>query len=304
MGIVSSHELARTWEGEIGIPEKAVRRWALVLSDNTLDGGANALDEKTVLTSLGLTTYGLAHPTWTHLGLRKVVITERFGDSPYHVEAAAEYSYITDQEALAPTSRRADWVFEAQPGQVPALFYYSGSGNGTKYPLTNSAGDFFEGLTAEESMVRISFSKNFWPFPANLVGLTNFVNDAEYMTCPAGTLKCVGVTSDYTKEFFANATYQYWATQAQIQYRQSGWALQLPDVGWNFIGGGQKRRAMVFDFQNGEWVASANPIGLNGSGGQATGEPAILTRRVNPEASFFSLFGKPPTDTTWPTGAL
>jgi len=52
---------------------------------------------------------------------------------------------------------------------------------------------------------------------------------------------------------------------------------------------------MVFDFQNGEWVASANPVALDGNGNQATGRPAILARRVNPEADFTALFGTPPT---------
>jgi len=63
-------------------------------------------------------------------------------------------------------------------------------------------------------------------------------------------------------------------------------------VGFNFIAGGEKRRAMVFDFQNGEWIASPNPVGLDGSGGQTLGAPAILTRRVNPRADF-STFGTP-----------
>jgi hypothetical protein len=52
---------------------------------------------------------------------------------------------------------------------------------------------------------------------------------------------------------------------------------------------------MVFDFQNAEWVPSPNPIALNGSGMQnLTGNPAILTRRVNPRADFTTLFGTLP----------
>jgi len=84
----------------------------------------------------------------------------------------------------------------------------------------------------------------------------------------------------------------YFATTATLAFRQSGHNLLIPDVGFNFIAGGEKRRAMVFDFQNGEWIASPNPVGLNGSGGQTLGAPAILTRRVNPRADF-STFGTP-----------
>jgi hypothetical protein len=51
---------------------------------------------------------------------------------------------------------------------------------------------------------------------------------------------------------------------------------------------------MVFDFENGEWVASANPVGLDGSGNQTFGLPALLQRRVNQVSDFTELFGEPP----------
>lgn len=303
MGIASAHELARTWENEIGIPQRAVRRWAVVLEDNTLQN--NPLTETELLTYLGLDGFGNAHPTLDHLGLRKITLTERFGDSPYHVEAVAEYGVITDNEYLNPEQRKADWTFEAQQGQVPALFYYNGSGNGDKRPLVNAAYDFFEGLTTEESLVRFTVTKNFWPFPEEYLQLNNYVNSDEYMGCAAGTLKCIGVSSDYTKEFWSGIFYQFWATKIIVQYRESGWALQLPNVGWNYLGDGQKRRAMVFDFENGEWVASPNPVPLTSQGELLLGSaPDILLRRVNPEANFRNLLGKPPTEGTWPIGSL
>lgn len=306
MGIVSSKELARTWEGEIARPERAVRRWVCVLSDNTL--ATAPLYEMDVLTELDLTDYGEPHPTWGHLGLRRVSINERFGDSPYHVEAIAEYGFLTEEEAKAPTNRRADWKTESQTGDVPALFYYHGtspgSGNADKRPLTNSAFDYFEGLMAPEPLIRITITKNYWPFPSALVGLHNHINSDTYFGRAPWTLKCEGVQTDYTEEFWGNTVYKYFATTTTLMYRQSGWPLLIPDVGWNFIDGGQKRRGMVFDFRNNEWVASPNPIPLDGNGGLAPGQPVILTRRVNPEENFFALLGKPPTDTTWPIGAL
>jgi hypothetical protein len=51
-------------------------------------------------------------------------------------------------------------------------------------------------------------------------------------------------------------------------------------------------------------VASASPIGLNGSGNQTFGQPAILYRRVNPAMDFTSLLGLPPTEGLWPIGSL
>jgi hypothetical protein len=308
MPIASSHELARTYEAELGIPEVAVRRWNLVLSDNTLQN--NPLTETEVISHLNLGTWGAAHPTWAHLGLRKVSVIERAGDSPYHAEAVAEYSFIPSELVLAPTSRRADWKFETQPGQVPALYYYHDSsagafsGNNDIRPLTNSAYDYLEGLVTDEALVQITITKNFWPFPQAYFGMQNFLNSETYMTCARYTLKCTGVTSDYTQEFFANTTYQYWATQIQLQFRASTWVLQIPDVGWNFLNNGVKQRAMVFDEKNSEWVASANPVGLNGSGNLTFGQPAILPRRVNPAMDFGPLLGRPPTDGLWPIGSL
>lgn len=311
MGIVSYTELARTFENELGTPARAVRRWAVVLSDNTLAGNPPVETEILgAITELG--TFGVtAHPTATALKYRKVTINERFGDSPYHVEVVAEYGTVTDQEVLAPTARRADWVFESQPGQLAALRYYHGSGangagtgNGDVRPLINTANDFLEGLTAEENMVRITIRKNFASFPASLMGLTNHLNNATYASCPVHTLKCAGVNSDFTQEVWNNAEYSFWATEIVLQFRQSGWPLLIPNVGFNAIVGSVKRRAMVFDFENSEYVASPGPVALNTNGSQnIVGQPAILTRRVNPDTSF-SVLGVPPTDAGWPNGGL
>jgi hypothetical protein len=310
MSIVSYTELARTFENELGTPARAIRRWAVVLSDDTLAG--NPLNTADIFSTItDITNFGTtAHPSHSALKFRKVTINERFGDSPYHVEVIAEYGTVTDQETLAPTARRADWVFESQPGQLAALRYYHGStGNDDVRPLTNTAGDYFEGLTAEENMVRITIRKNFAAFPTTLMGLTNFLNNAEYATCAKHTLKCAGVNSDFTQEVWNNTEYSFWATEVVLQFRQSGWPLLIPDVGFNFLSGSQKRRAMVFDFQNSEWVASPGPVALDGAGGQSlgafpAGQPSILTRRVNPDTNFAALLGVPPTAAGWPSGGL
>lgn len=296
--IVSTKELARTFEREISGRPIARRRWAVNLSDDTLANngppGTQALIEECIPGSWS--SWNQAHPDLTFLKLRKVTLTERFEDDPYRVEVIAEYGLLTSQELLHPTSRDAVWSFESQPGEVAALFYYDGS---TRKPLTNSAFDYFPGLTTEEPLVRIKIQRNFLTLGATNGPLTwlnaqGYVNNATYFGCAAHTLKVASVDAVYTSSEWAGQLVSYYETTANLLYRQSTHNLLLPDVGFNFISGNEKHRAMVFDFKNNEWVASANPVGLNGSGGQTLSTPAVLTRRVNPETSF-SIFGTPPT---------
>jgi hypothetical protein len=183
-------------------------------------------------------------------------------------------------------------VFEAVSGdQLPALFFYDG---GTKRPLTNSAYDFFEGLTVPESLTRATVTKNYANRPNAIINSFGFVNSDSFSGAPAHHCKHEGSKVEKVEELWGNVRYSFWRTESQILFRPSGWNLQLPDVGFNFISGGQKRRAMVVDFENSEWIPSAGPLGLDGSGGLTGGYPAVLNRRVLPDTSFVELFGSPP----------
>lgn len=295
-------ELGRTFEREIGGRPIARRRWAVNLSDNTLTNGGPPTSQTLIEACIpgSWTSWVIAHPDLSFLYLRKVALNERFEDDPYKVEVIAEYGLITADEVLHPTSRAAEWSFESQPGEVAALFYYDGA---TRRPLTNSAYDYFPGLTTEESLVRIKIKKNFLTLSAGpfaWIQLQGFVNSNTYIGCEPHTLKVAGVESAFTISEFAGQAVSYYETTATLLYRQSSHNLFLPDVGFNYIdpATNEKRRAMVFDFQNNEWVASANPVGLDGNGGQTFGAPAIVGgsggRRIHPEASF-SVFGTPPS---------
>ena len=292
--VVLTTELAREYDIDRVGDRVAKRTWVCTLSDDTLTAAPVETVATQILAATSLSVWGQQHPEYPSLGLRKYTLTERFGDSPYHVQIVAEYGLLTANDLLTPTAQAAQWSFEAAQGQVPALFYYpdppDGSGNNTRYPLTNSANDYFEGLVTEETMTKATMRKNYANFPTSLVSNTNSINNAEWFGGPTHTWKITGVNSEYTVGFFNWNVIAYWATSVQLMYRQTGWKLQLPDVGWNFIDGGQKRRAMVFDFKNSEWVASPNPVALSQGNINITGRPDILPRRVNPEANFSSLF--------------
>jgi hypothetical protein len=203
-----------------------------------------------------------------------------------------EYGIVSLNELVTPVDRSAVWDFDSQPGEVPALTYYDGT---TLRPLTNSAYDYFPGLVTQESTVVATVTKNYASFPSSWYAVMNHVNNATYLGCDLHTIKVQKVRVTTAREEFGGSIRSYWQATAELHYRQSGHNLQLPDIGWNFIGGGQKRRAMVFDFENSEWIASPNPVGLDGNGALTLGVPAILNRRVNPQSDFASIFGTPPT---------
>lgn len=290
MSVISYRELGRTIEGAIGESTVAKRRFVVILDDNATVTPTANLD---VVAAVGGGLWGAEHPEFSFLKLRKVVMNETFGDNPYHVEVILEYAVLTQNQALAPLDRVPDWKFEVVSGeQVPALFYYDGS---TQRPLTNSANDYFEGLTVEESLTRATITQNYQSRPDGLIGSFGYLNSDAFAGAAIHHCKHEGSKIERVEELWGNVVVAYWKAESQILFRPTGWNLQLPDVGFNYLSGGQKRRAMVFDFENGEFVPSAGPVGLNGSGAQTGSYPAILERRVLPETSFSSLFGSPPS---------
>jgi hypothetical protein len=289
MSVVSFQELGRKNEYEVGKARRLVREFVCVLSDDTLTG--NPTPENVIFSAVSV-DLGSTHPTYTNYRCRKMSLTEGYEGSPYHVHLLCEYGVILARELVSPTSRASYWEFDSAPGEVPALAYFDG---GTLRPLTNSAFDYFPGLVAPEALAVAKVTTNFATFPNSWYAAQNAVNNATYLGCPTHSIKVEKVKVIQTQEEFGGGIVAYWQATAELHYRQSGHNLQLPDIGFNFIGGGQKRRAMVFDFENSEWIASPNPVGLNGAGAQTGGAPAILNRRVCPEANFATLFGTPPT---------
>jgi hypothetical protein len=289
MSVSSFRELGRTLEGEVGGTTVAKRRFVVILDDNaTVTPTANM----EVINAVGGGTWGVAHPEFPFLGLRKATMAESFGDNPYHVEVTLEYGVVASKLRLAPLNRPAEWVYEAVPGdQVPALFFYDGS---TRRPLTNSAYDYFEGLTVPESLTRVTITQNTASRPAGIINSFGYLNSDAFSGAAAHHCKHEGSKVEKVEELWGNVRYNYWRAESQVLFRPTGWNLQLPDVGFNYISGGEKRRAMVFDFENSEWIPSPTPLGLNGSGGLTGGYPQILERRVLPQTSFVGLFGSPP----------
>jgi hypothetical protein len=276
-------------EGAIGVNTIAKRRFAVILTDNAT---TVETPNQPILTAVGCGQWGAAHPEFTFLKLFKVALTENLGDNPYHVEVVAEYRVLGAAETLAPLSRPAVWTFEAVQGErLPALYYYEG--NGETRALVNSADDYFEGLTYEEALTQATITQNFAARPSGIIGSFGYVNSDSFAGAGQHHCKHVGSVISQQTEEWNNESVTYWRAESKILFRPTSWNLLVPDVGFNQVVDGQKRRCMVFDFQNSEWIPSPNPVGL-AAGVQISGRPNLLVRRVNPEVAFGGLFGTPP----------
>ena len=290
MAVIAHYELPRKAEFRIGESPALERRFVCTL-DNP---GATTVAECAAAVGVDIRN---RHPEYFGVPCIGLSINEAYDESRYHVEFIASYEFTDDVlENVSPIARPDTWSFETQGVAVAAFYYYPQDGdNSTRAPLTNSAYDYFEGLTVDEAQTRVVISGNRATFPNALATtLTNTVNQLPWLGGAARTWKCMGIAGESARELVVTDVVNFWKITTTLMYRQSGWDLLLPDMGFNYLAGGQKRRVMTFDFENSEWVASPVPMGLNGSGAQTFGAPAILTRRVFREINFDTYFGSPP----------
>jgi hypothetical protein len=287
MAVISYREvIPRTASHKFGEAPTAERKYIVTVDEPT--------PTQTLVNAVGI-FHAAAHPEFSYLKCLNIQVTET---DRHHAEITYSYE-LPKQEELDPNplARPDVWSFSTGGSQVPALVYYDGSGNGTKKPLQNTAKDFFEGLTTLEAEVRASISGNRPTFPlANAAAVTNSVNASSYLGGAAHTWLCAGISGQQATEVVNDTELRYWQITVELVYRASGHNLLLPNVGWNYLEGGEKKRVWVKDPESGEKVASGSPRALTNAGGLKADdqEPDILTRRVYPEADFSNYFGTPP----------
>jgi hypothetical protein len=287
MAVISYREvIPRTASHKFGESPTAERKYIVTVDEPT--------PTQTLVNAVGI-FHAAAHPEFSYLKCLNIQVTET---DRHHAEITYSYE-LPKQEELDPNplARPDVWSFSTGGSQVPALVYYDGSGNGTKKPLQNTAKDFFEGLTTLEAEVRASISGNRPTFPlANAAAVTNSVNSSSYLGGAAHTWLCAGISGQQATEVVNDVELRYWQITVELVYRASGHDLLLPNVGWNYLEGGEKKRVWVKDPESGEKVASGSPRALTTAGGLKADdqEPDILTRRVYPEADFSNYFGTPP----------
>ena len=290
MSVNSWRELPRVNTHRLGESPQMQRRFVLTLNDPNTNSGVMA-------TTVGA-LHGAPHPEIAAAECYDLEVNEGYQDSRYHAELIARYEIPVEanEATLLPWQRADKWSFVTQGVAVPALFYYDGE---TQKPLVNSAFDFVEGLMRDEGQQKIIIESNRQQFPSALAAaVTNTVNNGTYLGFPENHVKVQGISGEQAQEDINGQTVRYWKIKSELIGRQSGWNLLIPDVGFNFIEGGQFKRAFVKGPPpDNEDVATTNPVALNGTGGrQPAGTlPAILNRRVYKQITMSTYFGTPPS---------
>lgn len=294
MAVLSYRELVgRSFQHRFGEAPTSQIKYAVTLDDP-------ATTHQEILNAIGI-FHGAFHPEYTYLRCIEGSVSENSPD-PWHVEVT--YNYATpDKGGNAeydpnPLARPDVWSFSTGGSQVPALVHYNGSGNTDIQPLVTAAGDFFEGLMMDEAEVRASISGNRPSFPlSTAAAVTNALNAYAYLGGVAYTWKCSGISAQQATEVVNGVELNYWQVSVELVYRQSGWPLLLPHVGWHYIDGSEKKLCYVLD-DDGNKIAASSPQPLNANGTLkypgAPGTPDILTRRLNPAIDFSAYFGTPP----------
>jgi len=284
MGIVKYTELATVSASrKFGEPPVFQRKWVVEVDDPTTP-------QTDIVNAPGV-SFLTPHPEAFYC-LAMNASVSNYSGSRWHYEVTWDYELPKQQNPdQNPLARPDIWKWTTGGLSVPALYYYDG---GTLKPLQNSANDFFEGATTDISTLQASISGNRATFDYGLAqAVANSINSDTYLGGPPGTWKCGGISGQPAVEVVNEAEIRYWQVEVSLEYRPDKWNLQLPNVGWNYLEGGTKKRAYVVDPDTGERVPSSNPQPLNSDGTIKSGAPDILERRVQREVPFNDYFGQP-----------
>jgi hypothetical protein len=296
MSVVSTTELAEvSGSRKFGEPPVYQRQWVVEVNDPTTS--------TTDISNGPGVTFLDGHPDASYCKAFNVSVSN-YNGSRWHYLVTWDYEVPKQQQLDANPLQRADiWKFSTSGMAVPALFYYYGTGNDDRRALTNSAGDFLEGAMTDLSVLQASISGNRQTFDYNTAALvTNTVNNSSYLGGAAYTWKCSGISGQPAVEVVNEVEIRFWQVEVTLEYNPTGWPLLLPNVGWNYVSGGQKKRVYVIDADSGDKVAASNPQPLLSSGALDTASPGesnppmLLTRRVHKAINFQQYFGEPPVN--------
>lgn len=202
-----------------------------------------------------------------------------------------------------PLARPDIWKWSTGGVQIPCLTYYDATD--TLRALVNTAGDFIEGLTEEEPTLTASISGNRATYDYNLAASVHgALNNAPYLGFAKWCWQVNGIRGEPAVEVVNEQEIRYFKVEVELTAKASTWVMQLPNVGWNYVSSGVRKRVFVwYDPGGGEalqMVPASNPQPLDANGNIVTASPGegnppmILQRRTKKQINFTQYFGIPP----------
>ena len=184
----------------------------------------------TVVTATGIPAKGASHPEKT-----SAIVVNRAAkqDDEVLTRWLLDISYstkITTREDQPYASQRVKGGMRSSSIAVPAFYDSRG------YPLVNTAGDLYEGLTRKVRTRTVNVTYNSTTIPTWLFGLSDTINDAAVTilgeTYPAGTclLKDVEVPDEPERD---PAGSLYYPVTYTVEINPMGWFILLPNKGAN-----------------------------------------------------------------------
>ncbi|CAB4169264.1 hypothetical protein UFOVP898_54 [uncultured Caudovirales phage] len=296
MGVINVEELPRgSAQRRFGEPPTYERRWAVRVDDP-------ATSENVVVNSVGV---GFLAPHPEAFYCKAFNVTRDYLDGNRWLHVVTWKYEVPEQPDVDehPLSRPDVWKWSSGGVEIPALTYYDS--NDALRALVNTAGDFFEGLTEEESTLTARISGNRATYDYNLAAsVTGALNNAPYLGWAKWCWKVGSISGEQAVEVVNEQEVRFYQIEVELTAKPSTWVLQLPNVGWNYISGGQKRRSFVW-YDSGvageplQMVPASNPQPLDASGNIVTAAPGesnppmLLTRRTKKQINFVQYFGTP-----------
>lgn len=262
MSVLGFREVVpRTFEHKLGGSPTAGRVYIATVDEPT--------PASVVIAAIGI-SHGASHPDHTTLTCDGISLDET---DRHHVTVTYSYG-IPDPDDPGgggdqpPWLQPDTWSFSTTNSSVACTTYYPrGLGDGNvPVPLKNTAGDVIGGLTRAEGELRISISGSRLALNLQQVKrYINTINKTAWCGFPKHTVQCVAISATPARLEWQGVVLDYWQISTELLYRSTTHNLCIPNVGWNVIINGKKKRAWCY--VDGEKVPTPHPVALNVDGG-------------------------------------
>lgn len=318
MAVLGHREvLPRTYEHKLGGQPTGSRTFIATVDEPT--------PSQVVLDAIGI-THNSIHPEHSFLECDGFSVDEI---DRHHVQCSYTYSLKQTEiqgGELPPWLEPDQWAFSTGSGSAALTEYYDVKPAGVDWlgasgPLMNTAGDVITGLTYSVAEAKITISSSRLTFDLNRVDtLTNAINEEQWLVFGYHEVQCTGISASPERLVWREQVVNYWRINTELNYRRDGYDLFLPNVGWNVIVAGKRRRAWTFVDEDGVRVRVPSPekVSLNFAGGPLCGEegdtiptsyggmgdsvgacpPEIYRFQIYHSLDFNLYFGSPPSNVT------